>query len=179
MADVRKDMEALQLALKTEQEGYQMFRQAAEQATNEFVKRLFMRLAKDELLHMDLIKRFYADLQNKNSWRDLSEAERDISEAQHEMKTIFSDALEKAKMGDLVFSDKDVEIYRKAAQFEKDGMDLYDKLYNETQDEKARRFYAFLREMEREHMEILDNTLQYLDNPDNWYLLTEGWSMED
>ncbi len=179
MANVSKDMEALQLALKTEKEGYEMFRKAAEQASNDFVKRLFMRLAKDELLHMDLIKRFYADSQKKKSWRELSDAEKDISEAKTEMKTIFTDALEKAKIGELVFSDKDVEIYRKAAQFEKDGTDLYDKLYNETDDPKARRFYAFLREMEREHMEILDNTLQYLENPNNWYLLTEGWSMED
>lgn len=179
MGEIRKDLEALQLAIQTEKEGYEMFRKAAESSKNDFMKDLFMRLAKDELMHMDLIKRFYAELQEKKSWRELTEEDLNVAASKREMRTIFSDAVKLAREGKLEIDQDDVEVYRRAAQFEKDGTDLYDKLYHETDDKKARKFYAFLREMEREHMEVLDNTLQYLDNPQNWHLLTEGWTMED
>ncbi len=179
MSDVRKDLEALQIAIQTEEEGFQLFRTAADNTTHEFVKSIFTRLAKDEMLHKDLIQKFYARLQDSGSWQELSPEDKDYSSTKTEMKTIFSMALQKAKSGDLNISESDVEVYRRAVQFEKDGADLYDRLYNETQDELAKKFYAFLREMETEHMELLDNTLQYLDSPNNWYLLQEGWTLDD
>ncbi len=179
MADVQKDLEALQLALQTEEEGYELFRKAADAASSEFVKDLFNQLAKDELLHKNLIKKFYLHLKDTGSWAELSPEDKDLDAHDKEIKTIFSKALDQAKGGTLDIGDSDVEVYRRAVQFEKDGADLYDRLYNETDDEKAKKFYAFLRQMEQEHMELLDNTLQYLENPDNWYLLQEGWTLED
>ncbi|MEJ2636254.1 MAG: ferritin family protein [Calditrichia bacterium] len=179
MADVRKDLEALKIAMQTEEEGQQLFKTASANTKNSFVKSIFDRLAKDELLHMDLIKKFYAQLEHSGSWKELSPQDRDYRSAKQEMKTIFSSALEKAKAGNLNVSESDVEVYRRAVQFEKDGADLYDRLYNETDDKLAKKFYLFLREMEKEHMNLLDNTLQYLDNPNNWYLLEEGWTLDD
>jgi rubrerythrin len=55
---------------------------------------------------------------------------------------------------------------------------MYDRLLNETKDEKASQFYAFLRDMEQDHADVLDNTFQYLKNPDNWYLQQEGWTLD-
>jgi len=179
MTDVRKDLEALQLALQTEEEGHELFRKAADAAQSEFVKDLFNQLAKDELLHKNLIKKFYSHLQETGSWAELSPEDKDLDVHDKEIKTIFSKALDQAKERVLDIGESDVEVYRRAVQFEKDGADLYDRLYNETDDEKAKKFYAFLRQMEQEHMELLDNTLQYLENPDNWYLLQEGWTLED
>jgi rubrerythrin len=71
-----------------------------------------------------------------------------------------------------------MEVYKKAIEFEKRGVEMYDRLLNETKDEKAHKFYAFLRDMEQDHADVLDNTYQYLKDPDNWYLQQEGWTLD-
>ncbi|MCK4893922.1 MAG: hypothetical protein KAT07_08140, partial [Calditrichia bacterium] len=68
MADLKKSLEALNLALRTEEEGYKLYKAGAEQSENEFVKKILQQLFKDELMHMDLIKRFYAILNESGGW---------------------------------------------------------------------------------------------------------------
>ena len=179
MADIQKSLEALKLALKTEQEGYQLYKSGAENANNALVKSIFTQLAKDELMHMDLIKRFYAQLRDAGSWTELTEEEKNYKGIKGEFKTIFSEALQKTKEGKAEVSDSDLEAYDQAINFEKNGVAMYDKLYRESDDEKAKTFYIFLRDMEQEHWDVLDNARQYLSDPGSWYTQQEGWTMED
>ena len=179
MADLKKSLEALNLALRTEEEGYKLYKAGAEQSENEFVKKILQQLFKDELMHMDLIKRFYAILNESGGWSQLSEEEKKYKGLGEEINTIFSEALEGMKSGKEEVSDKDLEVYQKAIEFEKKGVEMYTKMYSENQDEQAKKFYAFLRDMEQDHADVLDNTYQYLKNPDSWYLQQEGWTMDD
>ncbi len=179
MADLKKSLEALNLALRTEEEGYKLYKVGAEQSENEFVKKILQQLFKDELMHMDLIKRFYAILNESGGWSQLSEEEKKYKGLGEKINTIFSEALEGMKSGKEEVSDKDLEVYQKAIEFEKKGVEMYTKMYSENQDEQAKKFYAFLRDMEQDHADVLDNTYQYLKNPDSWYLQQEGWTMDD
>ncbi|HFE64797.1 MAG TPA: hypothetical protein ENK14_10350 [Caldithrix sp.] len=180
MSPERKDLEALELALRTEEEGYALYKRAAKLKLNDLTAALFSQLAKDELMHKDLIRRFYAKLKKSDSWTELSEEDKNYQGgSKQKYKTIFSDALAETKKVAPVFTSTDKEAYQKALEFEKKGMELYDRLYNETTDPVAKKFYLFLREMEREHMELLDNAIRYVESPDNYYILEEGWTMED
>jgi rubrerythrin len=179
MPDLQKSLEALNLALKTEEEGYKLYRTGAEQTGNELVKSIFNQLLKDELMHMDLIKRFYAHLNASKSWGELSPSERNYKGIKGQMKTIFSEQLKKSKSDKPQFTDNDVQVYQQAIDFENKGVKMYDRLFNETDDKKAKQFYSFLRDMEQEHADVLDNTYQYLNNPDSWYLMEEGWTLDD
>jgi rubrerythrin len=86
--------------------------------------------------------------------------------------------LEELKSEKSRVSETELEVYKKAIEFEKNGVKMYDRLLNETEDEKASEFYAFLRDMEQDHADVLDNTFQYLKDPDNWYLQQEGWTLD-
>jgi rubrerythrin len=179
MAELQKSLEALNLALRTEEEGYKLYKAGADQSENEFVKKILQQLFKDELMHMDLIKRFYAVLNESGGWSQLSEEEKNYKGLGEEINTIFSEALEEIKSGKADVSEKDLEVYQQAIQFEKRGVEMYSRLYSENQDEQAKKFYAFLRDMEQDHADVLDNTYQYLKNPDSWYLQQEGWTLDD
>lgn len=179
MADLQKSLEALKLAIKTEEEGYKLYKSGAAGTKNELVKSIFDQLSKDELMHMDLIKRFYAKLNDSGSWAQLSVEERDYKGLKGAFKTIFSNTLEKVKSGQEGFSESDSEVYQKAIDFENYGVKMYAGLYDETEDEKAKKFYAFLREMEQDHADVLDNTFQFLKDPNSWYAQNEGWTFED
>jgi len=170
--------EALKLALQTEEEGYKLYKSGADNSKNDLVKGIFQQLFKDELMHMDLIKRFYSVLNETGSWAKLSEEEKNYKGLKGEIKTIFSNALEELKSEKSQVSETDLEVYKKAIEFEKNGVKMYDRLLKETDDDKASKFYTFLRDMEQDHADVLDNTFQYLKNPDNWYLQQEGWTLD-
>ncbi len=178
MADLNKSLEALKLALKTEQEGYNLYKEGASQTENDFVQEIFRQLFKDELMHMDLIKRFYAELNQSGSWAKLSTDEKNYKGLKGEIRTIFTRTLDAVLKGKETISDTDLNVYQRAIDFENRGISMYSKLYNETADDKAKNFYGFLRDMEQDHADVLDNTLQYLKDPNNWYMQHEGWTLD-
>ncbi len=178
MSDKQKFLEALSLALKTEEEGFQLYKAGAAQSQNEFVKTIFQQLFKDELMHMDLIKRFYAQINKSGSWTQLSPAEKDYKGIRGELKTIFSPTLRKVKSGKETLNDSDSKVYQKAIDFEKNGVKMYSRFHDESRDDKARKFYAFLRDMEQEHADVLDKTYQYLNDPGSFYMQEEGWTLD-
>lgn len=178
MTDIQSSLETLKLALRTEEEGYELYRNSASRTGSEMVRLIFEQLAKDELMHAKLIKRFYARLNDRRNWVDMMPEEKNYQGLKGELKTIFSSALESVKSGTETIRDSDVEVYNKAIQFEKDGIKLYDRLYNETDDRQAKKLYIFLREMEQDHADVLDDTYQYLKDPHNWYLNKEGWTLD-
>lgn len=179
MVDLQKSLEALNLALKTEEEGYELYKAGAEQSKNEFVKSIFQQLFKDERMHISLIKRFYAELNQSKTWMQLSPEEKNYQSIKEKIPTIFSQTLEKVKTGKETLSDTDLKVYQKAIEFEKNGVEMYSQFYQKTTDERAKKFYAFLRDMEQEHADVLDNTYQYLKDPNAWYMQKEGWTLED
>lgn len=178
MSQTQHILEALKLALQTEEEGFKLYKNGADNSQNQLVKGIFQQLFKDELMHMDLIKRFYATLHETGNWAQLSEEEKNYKGLKGELKTIFSNALEDMKSNSGNISQSDIEVYKKAIDFEKNGVKMYDKLYDESTDDRASKFYAFLRDMEQDHADVLDNTYQYLKDPDNWYLQQEGWTLD-
>jgi rubrerythrin len=178
MSELKASLEALKLALKTEEEGYKLYKFGADQAKSEFVKTIFTQLFKDEFMHTDLIKRFYAHINKSNDWSELTKEEKDYKGLKGEIKTIFTTALKNTSESEKNFSESDKEVYKRAIEFEKNGVKMYTKFYNDTHDEKAKKFYSFLRDMEQEHWDVLDDTYQYLNDPDGYYLRKEGWTLD-
>ena len=61
---------------------------------------------------------------------------------------------------------------------EQDTYELYERIAQEETDNTTKIFYASLAREEQTHYEILAETLQYLDNPGEWYRKTERWILE-
>ncbi|MDD5382631.1 MAG: ferritin family protein [Candidatus Margulisbacteria bacterium] len=70
------------------------------------------------------------------------------------------------------------EAYKVAEGLETDSFNLYDKIARETDNETAKKFYSALAAEERDHYAILDETLQYLNNPGDWFRKEERWIVE-
>ena len=55
---------------------------------------------------------------------------------------------------------------------------LYSKLFEESKEKKAKDFFAFLMKEEKSHRKILEEAKQFLQNPADYFLRTEGWSFD-
>jgi len=171
MSEQNPELESLKLAIKTEQDGKKMYLEAAEKVKNPLAVSTFKQLAKEEDLHIEVIKKFYDTLQGEREGA-LSDKLPEAMNYNLRRKTIFEAA--KERMDKTVESDPDItKAYDAALKFEEDGANMYEELAAKTDNEKAKKLYQFMNGQENEHYRLLDETLHYLNDPDQWFIEEE------
>ncbi len=173
MEQFQQDVEALQIALKMEQDGRKLYQDSAARVTNPLAKRTLDWLADWELEHISLIKKFYTNLKEAGSWGEVDAALEGQPMPKEEFKTIFQQARE--NLDELVAVDSEaLEAYKLARDFENKAVKFYTEQLERVTEEDGRKFYEFMLEQEKEHYEILDSSYRYLENPELWHAEEEG-----
>jgi rubrerythrin len=162
MADSIQD--AVQKARKMEMDGIDFYSKLAEKCASEAGKTLFTSFTDDEKRHLRVIKEIA---------KGLGVDTHKLSMPRDTIRTIFADAAGK------------VDDYAEATQDEKDaigvamGMEtksyqLYSEAAKSAKDRPMRELFERLAEQENQHYEMLENTLEYLNSNDAWFLWKEG-----
>ena len=86
-----KMMEALNFALKFEQEGKEFYEKASGITNNSLGKEMFQTLAKEEVLHMEKIQEVYQKIEKEGEWRERIT----VIGNPEQIKTVFAEAMEK------------------------------------------------------------------------------------
>jgi rubrerythrin len=152
-----------------------MYTEFAEKSKDPFGKKTFEGLAEDEQRHAELLRKVY-------SKSGVEEVERALAEihgqpVRQRFKTIFQQAGEEARKRTQADS-SDTEAMRIALDFEKRGYDLYNEAQQKAKGEIERNTFKHLTLMEKQHYELLQETLEYLDDSGNWFMKNEGWMFE-
>lgn len=176
MTEVPEKIEDIvKFALQLEQDGLKMYRDFAEKSSDPFGKKTFEGLAEDELDHIELLQKVY-------SRSGIKEVEEIVARSKSEpvrqrFKTIFQAAGEEARQRTEADS-SDTEAMRIAMDFEKRGYDLYKEAEEKADGEVEKAVFKHLTQMERRHFELLQETLEYLNDTGNWFQKNEGWMFE-
>ena len=175
MRDISQKYRSYGLAIKTEEDGYNFYKKGAEEAKNKLVRETFKSFADDELKHKQIIVDFYNSLE-KNETTEVREKLGACSSIEL-ARTIFERADE--KIGESVKADSDlIEPYKMASEFEDEGINFYKRLHESTISEKEKELYGALMHMEEKHKEVLDNMIEYLRDPGDWFFQQERWTIE-
>jgi len=166
-----QELESLKLAIKTEEDGRSMYLKAAEKVTNPLAIATMKQLAKEETIHIEVIKKFYASVKD-GSKAELEKTMKGAMNYELRMKTIFEAA--RGLMDETVKTDPQVQsVYDAALKFEEKGANMYKELVGKTSDPVAKKLYKFMFEQESEHFRLLQEGLNYLNNPHQWFIETE------
>lgn len=170
----KNEKEALSMAIDMEKEGRAFYLKTAEKATDNMTKEVFEFLAKEELKHIEAIKIFYDNI--------LAGSQSDYH------KIVGGDTPEVAKkaiynlfkgLEDKVPTDKpDLEAFRFARDFEKKGERFYREAAAKAEDSNVKLLFNFLVEEEMRHFEMIDDSMAFLENPDEWFHRQEKWHVE-
>jgi rubrerythrin len=163
--------EALVTALSMEKNGYDVYMKAAQKTKNSLGKTTLEAIAKKELDHIKAIEEFSA--------KNMDKAISDINPK--EKKEYVMPIMEKMKkaLDEKTSNDADLNnAYKVAMGLEMESFNLYKKLKGGSGDAKAKQFFDFLMKEENTHYEILQDTLEYLDRPGDWYREQERWIVE-
>jgi rubrerythrin len=176
MTEVPKKMEDIvKFALQLEQDGLEMYRKFAEKSTDPFGKKTFEGLAEDETEHIELLRKVYGKCRIKEIEEIVAKS---VDEpVRQRFKTIFQTAGEEARKR--VEADPgDIEAMRVAMDFEKRGYALYKDAGEKAEGDMEKTAFNHLTLMEQHHLELLQETFEYLNDSENWFMKNEGWMFE-
>jgi rubrerythrin len=166
------------LAIELEKKGYDFYTETVKKTSNPLAASTLKSLAVREMEHLSRIKEFYQDLAGekklKSDWLKGVEVPPRKEEL---LKPILLKL--KAALNKKFETDKEInDAYMIAEGLERDSFNLYNKISKESDNKTAKKFYAALAQEEREHFDILEETLQYLNNPGDWFKKEERWIVE-
>jgi len=162
---------ALNTAIKMEKTGYDLYMKAAQKTSNMLGRSTLEAIAAKELDHIKAIEEF---------------AEKNINNAIESIKPHTKAEYVHAVMNKLakdldrnIKKDSDLEkAYKAAMGLEKSSFKFYQDLSNRSTDAQSKDFFKFLMGEENTHYELLSETLEYLNDPKDWYREKERWIIE-
>ena len=172
-----EDLEVLQIAIKTEEDGLRLFKELAKKVQLQMAKDTFKSLAAQEMDHIMYIQEFYKSLKAGATLKNVDYLIKKQKSEREKMASVFTKALSSLKDQVSPTAD-DLEAYKLADEFELKAMKFYKEKSNQTDNELIKKFYDFLYKMEYQHHQMLDSAILYLENPEDWFQFQEKWVME-
>jgi rubrerythrin len=173
--DIKADVK---LSIELEEKGYAFYSATAAKTANPLAASTLSSLAEREMEHIKKIDEFYRNLTGEKplivNWLLTVE----VPPSRAELIRPILNRLKASLNKQFATTDDINEAYLIAEGLERDSFTLYDKIAKESSDPTASKFYSALAREEREHYAILDETLQYLNHPADWFREQERWIVE-
>jgi len=155
----------IEFAIKNEAKETAFYLGEAKRSNNPIAKLLFRNLAKDEQEHVDKIKVLHSRLVAEGKWPadlPIEVAGTDVMDALN--------GIGKNHETTAAHDDDDIRALKRAVEVEKEGKALYENLAASAAGEAERAFFEFLARIEDQHLKSVVDSLQYLEDPEGWYL---------
>jgi rubrerythrin len=156
-------MASMELAINNEREEMAFYNNESARSKNPVAKALFKTLAEEEQEHMDRIAALHKKLTSAGSWPEnvaLEVSGTNVKKALSDFRRDLTSTQE--------HDDNDITALKKSIDSEAGASKLYAGLAAACTNKKEKTFFAFLSEIEHEHMMSLQDSLAYLEDPESW-----------
>ncbi|MDF2633665.1 MAG: nuclease superfamily protein [Pelosinus sp.] len=156
-------MNVFEFALQMELDGEKYYRDLAEHVKYDDLKKVLEGLAEDEQRHYQIIK-----LAQKETVQHI-EANPSLNKIQnvftaHNNKEFFKDNNELiAKL-----KDEQSDVYRAALVKEKESVELYKKMSEQSEKQEEKMIFEKLMQEEEKHVDVIENIIDMLNNVNDW-----------
>lgn len=150
-------MNAYDYAMELEKEGEVFYRQLAEEANHEGLSKIFTMLANEEVKHYKMFEKLSKNSENVTI---------PTMEVFKKAKDIFSEMSKDAVA--YSFEDQQIDFYRRAIKTEDKAYEQYLDKANKMTNIQHKEIFLKIAEEELKHKELLENILEYVEQPSAW-----------
>ena len=161
----KKRLEALQEALKREEEGKSYYQKALDNASDKLGKEMFEFLIRAEESHIHKIKQLYKSLEDSGGkWPNLITSREKEKAAKDVCAAVLSATKENIKG-----NADDIEALKAALKMEDEGIKYYQCQAEAAEDLFEKKFYLLLVNEETDHWLSILDSIEYLEDPQAYY----------
>jgi rubrerythrin len=167
MTDSDSALTVMREAIKLEINGRSFFEHAADVTHNNLGKKMFEKLAHDEIAHLKTFGEIFASLVGKDNWKQAVDEEKYVdSNLIDELKTRVAKQEKQERASEL-------EAIRIGMELERKAIDFFTKAAQETQDAKHKEIFNKIADQERLHYDLLQAQYDSVTNSGFWFDVAE------
>ena len=166
-------IKALEMALNNEQREKAFYLKHARRTSNVLGKAMFETIAADEEEHYQRLLELHKTLEKEGKWPETLP----IKVKDTQVKDVLKKVLESIDTGSSADT-TDLEAVEIAIDFETKGEAFYTRLEKLTDNVQEKQFFKLLATMEREHRLSLEDTYEFFKDPEGWYRMQEGHTLD-
>lgn len=174
MKTLEKNLKPLDFALKLEETGRAFYLERASKMHSELAKKIFLSISEEELKHIERINKIYATINKGGEIKDSGWEKIRIEKGK--LSDIFKSTLKGGSRTQPTSSEQ--QAIKTAMDNETRGYNFYDKTARQTNDADVRTFFEILMKEENVHFKILQDTYEYLFDTADWFIKSEGRTIE-
>jgi rubrerythrin len=160
-----KTAQAMKTAIEMEISGHKFFTNAAKRVESEVGKKLFGRLAQEELLHLQVFEKIFGDVSRGVEWKVA------VRSVEPEVKVpYFDEAKKNFKPKDLTL---ELDFLKKALDLERRAMEFFEKAATDAEDEAAQEIFKKVKEQEQLHYDLIQAEIDHLSGSGFWFDVRE------
>jgi rubrerythrin len=166
VADINSQVvDVIKEAIRLEINGRAFFNRAAEMTHNQLGKKMFRKLAQDELRHLDAFGELFSSVLGGDDWKKLVDKEEPEGPSAL-IEELKSRARKEHRAGEL-------EAISIGMQLERNAVDFFEKSAKQTTDEAAREIFEKICDEERLHYDLLQAQYDSVSNSGFWLDVAE------
>jgi rubrerythrin len=156
-----KTAEAMKTAIEMEKSGHRFFTEASNKVRHEVGRKLFSRLAAEEIDHMRTFETIFTEASGGGDWK---KAIREIQPAKR--VPYFDEARKEFKSEDLSV---EMDYLKKALDLERNAMQFFEKAIAEAESEEARLIFQRILEEEQAHYDLIQSEIDSINGTGFWF----------
>ena len=160
-----KAAEAMRTAIEMEKSGHRFFTEASNKVQHEVGRKLFTRLAAEEIDHMRTFEKIFSEISDGKDWKEAIKAIEPAKRVPY-----FDEARKQFKSEDLHV---ELEYLKKALDLERNAMQFFEKAIADAETEQAREIFKRILEEEKLHYDLIQSEIDSINNSGFWFDVQE------
>ena len=157
--------QAMKTAIEMEKSGHRFFTDAANKVKHEVGRKLFNRLAAEEIDHMRTFEKIFNEVSSGADWKEATRAVQP-----KERVPYFDEARKEFKAGDLTV---ELDYLKKALDLERNAMQFFEKAIHDAESDEAREIFKRILEEEQAHYDLIQSEIDSINGTGFWFDVQE------
>jgi rubrerythrin len=160
-----KTAQAMKTAIEMEKSGHKFFTEASGKVSHEVGRKLFSRLAAEEIDHMRTFEKIFSEVSGGADWKEAVRAVRPRKRVPY-----FDEARKEFKVGDMSV---ELDYLRKALDLERNAMQFFEKAIQDAESDEAREVFKRILEEEQAHYDLIQSEIDSINGTGFWFDVNE------
>jgi rubrerythrin len=157
--------QAMRTAIEMEKSGHRFFTEASNKVKHEVGRKLFSRLAAEEIEHMRTFEKIFDEISNSGDWKEAVAAIKPARRVPY-----FDEARKEFKAGDMSV---ELDYLKRALDLERNAMQFFERAIQETESPEARDVFKRILGEEQGHYDLIQSEIDSINGTGFWFDVNE------
>jgi len=157
--------QAMKTAIEMEKSGHRFFTEASNKVKHEVGRKLFSRLAAEEIEHMRTFEKIFNEVSGGADWKEAMKAVPPAKKVPY-----FDEARKEFKVEDMSV---ELDYLKKALDLERDAMQFFEKAIQDAESPEAKQIFKRILDEEQGHYDLIQSEIDSINGNGFWFDVTE------